>query len=91
VLNEKEVQEFDAMLTRNLIPPDRPQPAANPRFVGATARIGLSEVFYNGNRTLALVYVGVICGPLCGNFGWNVFEKTSSGWRNAFPCALAVS
>jgi len=91
LLNEKEVQEFSAIRSRNLIPPDKPRPAENPRFAGATAMFGLSNVFYNGNRTLALVYVSVSCGPFCGNFGWKVFEKTSSGWRNAFSCALTAA
>jgi len=90
LLNEKEGQEFAAILSSHLIPPDRPKPAANPRFAGARAMLGLSNVFFNRSRTLALVFVSVSCGPLCGNSGWKIFEKTSSGWRNAFPCATTV-
>ena len=42
--------------------------------------------------TLALVFVSVSCGAMCGNGGWKVYEKTPSGWRTtAFFCSGYVN
>ena len=55
-----------------------PPPAADPDS-GAQDLIRLSNVFFNQSRTVAMVYVSARCGGLCGEWGWRVLQKTSSG------------
>ena len=40
-----------------------------------------SEVFFNGDHTLALVEQGTVCGPLCGYWSWVVLERRYGHWK----------
>jgi hypothetical protein len=40
-----------------------------------------SEAYFNPKHTLALVYQGVYCGSLCGNWAWVALERSGSDWR----------
>ena len=42
--------------------------------------IELSAVGFNGNKTVAVVYMGHHCGPLCGGGGFHVLEKKDGKW-----------
>ena len=67
------------------VPPNLAQAALDPRFQGAKAVYRFSDVFFNRERTVALVYASVSCGFLCGNGGWRVLEKSSKGeWSEVF-------
>lgn len=44
--------------------------------------ITFSDVFFNGQKTAALVYVDADCGGLCGISAWFVLTKDSNGhWK----------
>jgi hypothetical protein len=53
----------------------------NWNYVGAKRLFQFSNVFFNQKRTLALVQVSIICGGLCGEGTWKVFEKIDGQWR----------
>jgi hypothetical protein len=40
-----------------------------------------TEVFFNQNRTLALVEEGMWCGGLCGNWTWVALERKEGRWQ----------
>jgi len=75
LLNETECGEF--MKTREL-PPTREIPE---RFRFSKDLFGLTDVFFNRRRTLALTGFSTWCGLLCGGYFWMVFEKTNAGWQ----------
>lgn len=42
----------------------------------------LTDVYFNGNHTLALTAISTFCGGLCGMMSWKIFEKTEDGaWK----------
>jgi len=53
----------------------------NPQFGGALSVIRLSNVYFNKNRTLAVVYISSECGMLCAEGRRKVFEKSATGWK----------
>jgi hypothetical protein len=61
------------------------------RFQGAKASYSVSDVFFNKNQTLGLVFVTHYCGGLCGRGEWRVFERPVDGeWRGVpWPCVLS--
>ncbi len=77
LLNRDEAKEFAEL--HDL----RPGPKAKPKelFQKATDLFGLTDVYFNGDRTLALTGISTYCGPLCGGYQWKVFEKTNRGWE----------
>ena len=54
---------------------EAPRWAQDPQFKGSTDLFRLSVVYFNKNRTLALLYFTATCGSLCGTGSWAVFEK----------------
>ena len=40
----------------------------------------LSAVGFNNDKTVAVVYMGHHCGPLCGGGGFHVLEKKAGQW-----------
>ncbi|HKN83983.1 MAG TPA: hypothetical protein VJW17_11115 [Pyrinomonadaceae bacterium] len=43
--------------------------------------IDLSAVGFNDDKTVAVVYMGHGCGPLCGGGGFHVLEKVDGKWK----------
>jgi len=77
LLNRDEAKEFVEL--HDL----RPGPRAKPKelFQKATDLFGLTDVYFNHNRTLALTGISTYCSPLCGSYEWKVFEKTNRRWE----------
>jgi hypothetical protein len=40
----------------------------------------LSAVGFNPGKTVAVLYAGCFCGPLCGAGGFHVFQKVAGSW-----------
>ncbi len=55
-------------------------------FQGALGLVGFSNVYFNFEHTLAMVYVVNWCGPKCGQMRWIVLKKVNNGW-NVLPWA----
>lgn len=51
------------------------------RFRGVTHLFRLGDVYFNPQRTLALVQLSTWCGSLCGRWDWRVFEKVDGKWE----------
>jgi hypothetical protein len=58
-----------------------PSPELAKRLSGATDLITLGTVYFNRNRTLALVRVTNWCGRACGTSNWRIFEKSGGEWE----------
>lgn len=43
--------------------------------------IFMSAVGFNRNKTLAIVYIGSICGGLCGQAQFHLLEKVKGQWK----------
>jgi len=50
------------------------------RYPDSRGWIELSAVGFNVNKTVAVVYMGHHCGPLCGGGGFHVLEKKDGKW-----------
>jgi hypothetical protein len=50
------------------------------RFPDSGGWIELSAVGFNVDKTVAVVYMGHHCGPLCGGGGFHVLEKKDGKW-----------
>jgi hypothetical protein len=50
------------------------------RYPDSGGWIELSAVGFNANKTVAVVYMGHHCGPLCGGGGFHVLEKKDGQW-----------
>lgn len=50
------------------------------RYPDSGGWIELSAVGFNVNKTVAVVYMGHHCGPLCGGGGFHVLEKKDGKW-----------
>jgi hypothetical protein len=81
LLNPEEVAQF---IRRQF--PGGPS-ASHPKV---TDLFRLSDVYFNGDRTLALTAISTYCGDLCALYKWKVFEKSKDGvWeekRNWVTC-----
>jgi hypothetical protein len=49
------------------------------KFRGGTDIIQLGNVYFNRNRTLAMVRTGAWCGGLCGLWVWRILAKDDNG------------
>jgi hypothetical protein len=45
----------------------------------------LGDVYFNKSHTLALTAISTHCGPLCGQWLWKMFEKSSTGQWESRP------
>lgn len=61
-----------------LDPPSKEDPDPFPE---SSDLIRVSNVFFNVNKTVALVYVSVKCGSICGLSEWIVAEKNQGIWK----------
>jgi hypothetical protein len=43
--------------------------------------VEFSAVGFNVDKTIAVVYMGHLCGPLCGRGGFHVLEKRDGKWK----------
>lgn len=50
------------------------------RYPDSGGWIELSAVGFNVDKTVAVVYMGHHCGPLCGRGGFHVLEKKDGKW-----------
>ena len=48
---------------------------------GASGLHSFSRVYFNSDRTVAMVHESTYCGILCGTWEWQVLERTPGGWR----------
>lgn len=51
------------------------------KYKGAPGLYTFSEVYFNARHTVALVYAGVWCGGLCGQWRWNTFRLIEGQWK----------
>ena len=58
---------------------------------GAPGLSSFSQVFFNTNRTLAMVYADGWCGGRCGHRFWRVFERTTDGGWKVQPWVVVKS
>jgi hypothetical protein len=75
LLSATEVGEF----IKEHTPTRNGMPILDPRFEGASDLFGLSDVYFNSRRTLALTGISTWCGSACGLYQWKVFEKLDTG------------
>jgi len=75
LLNSDETKEF--IQSRVLRPGQKP--STKELFQKATDLFGLTDVYFNRGRTLALTGISTYCGSLCASYAWKVFEKTDNG------------
>ena len=54
--------------------------ALRERYPGVSGVVELSNIAYHPNGALAVVYVAVRCGPLCGWGGLYYLERTGAKW-----------
>ena len=63
------------------------------RYPDSGGWMELSAVGFNASKTVAVVYMGHHCGPLCGGGGFHVLEKKDGKWValdwNGSSCAWA--
>lgn len=50
------------------------------RYPGSGGWMEFSAAGFNANKTVAVVYMGHHCGPLCGSGGFHVLEKKDGKW-----------
>lgn len=49
-------------------------------YPGSSGYLTLSAVGFNPEKTVAVVYMGHFCGPLCGSGWFRILEKKDGGW-----------
>lgn len=76
ILNAAECAEFVKAVEPRMPPQVPPE-----RFRFSKDLFGLTDVYFNAKRTLALTGFSTYCNMLCGGYWWMVFEKTDAGWR----------
>jgi hypothetical protein len=67
-----------------------PRPEIPQKFRFSADLFGLTDVFFNSNRTLALAGFSAFCGPLCGRFSWVAFAKAGGKWEQLPWSACSV-
>jgi hypothetical protein len=90
LLNRHESEEF--IQSRGLL--SGPRANMKELFRKATDLFGLTDVYFNHDRTLALTGISTYCGSLCGSYEWKVFEKTNNGHWEERPwvgCRMIAS
>jgi hypothetical protein len=73
VLSPAEQDDFRAALN--------PGSTAAAEYHDVLALFSFSEVFFNANHTVALVYVNASCGAMCGEGLWVAFGLRDNQWR----------
>lgn len=76
MLTKAEADEFSNFRFRG----KKPSGANAKLFRQSEDLIRLGRVFFNSDRTLALVMVSNYCGGLCGGQDWRVLEKRQGAW-----------
>jgi hypothetical protein len=80
ILDPAEVKQFEEMtMNRSLRGGSRDDVD---KFRGGTDIIRLGNVYFNRDRTLAMVRTGAWCGGLCGLWVWRILENNDKGgWQ----------
>ena len=88
LLNEQQRKIFADSRTAAAPAPDA---ATAEEFRGTPGITYFSQVYFNLDNTLALVFMQEYCGPKCGEGQWIALEKVDGGWtrRNWNVCTLA--
>jgi hypothetical protein len=77
---------FTPLADRVLVPP------SNPRFQGSKDLFLVSTVYFNRNRSLAIVLVHKWSNPRAASVRWIVFQKSANGiWQEGRNCVLAIA
>jgi hypothetical protein len=79
ILDPAEAKHF-VQMTWNLSPLDRPRDEVD-KFRGATDILRLGNIYFNRDKTFAMVRTGAWCGGLCGLWVWRILEKKEDGWH----------
>ena len=66
-------------------------PIIRDRYLGADYLLIFSDVYFNRQRTVALVWVDRWCGGLCGESAWVAFEKGNDGVWQRRPWARCIA
>ena len=80
---EKEYEIVDTKTLALLEASDQPRPKSG-------GHVFMSHVGFNKEKTLAIVYMGSICGGLCGHAQFHLFEKVRGKWKEV-PAAMCVT
>ncbi len=51
------------------------------KYLNSLGVIGLSQVGYSADKTVAWVYMTIECGARCGEGGYYLFEKKDGSWN----------
>jgi len=88
LLNEQQRDSFASTRTASASAPDA---ATADQFRGTPGITYFSQVYFNLDNTLALVYMQEFCGPKCGQGEWVALEKITGGWvrHNWNVCSLS--
>ncbi len=77
LLNPSEQAEFRTAFQTSLTTQTDSLPS---KYQGAMGLMYFSNVYFNFERTLAVVYVAYWCGPKCGQMRWVALQKVNNGW-----------
>lgn len=82
------VRLADAAMQKRFQNPWVPGPAPGtlvqtPEFQHVAGMHSFSQVYFNPSHTLAMVYFGMYCGGLCGEWRWVVLERKDGKWVDA--------
>lgn len=94
LLSAQQVTEFEGRRTTLIVPTDPPGAVAASPNIEAADLFRFSRVFFDDPHQVAMVYVSVWCGMLCGLWGWHILEKTSTHHWREIPnanCRAAIS
>lgn len=78
LLSRAEVAEYQRLKEAADARQDNSMPL---KYQGASGVIFFSNVYFNFDHTLALVYVAHWCGKTCGEMSWIVLAKINGGWE----------
>jgi hypothetical protein len=81
LVNSRQADEWKRQRFSPRIPTDPPGAEIADQFAGTSDLVRLSNVLFNANKTVALVYVSATCGSLCLSSQWYLVEKTQGVWR----------
>ncbi len=77
LLNPSQRAEFQTSFQQSLATQTDSIPA---KYRGAMGLLYFSNVYFNFEHTLAMVYVAYWCGPKCSQMRWVALQKVNGGW-----------
>lgn len=94
LLSAQQATELEQRQMIPVIQTDPPSLAITSPVEGTVDLFRLSNVFFDGSHSIAMVYVSAWCGTLCDLRGWHILEKTpTQRWREILNanCLASIS